>query len=208
MRIAIVDVESLLLQKLSLIIDMEPNFEAVAFFATAEEAFLKMEDFAAELVLTELKLPTMSRITELIAKTKEKNATINFLVFSAHEEREAVISTFRAGASGYILKGGSLKELIEAINYIQDGGISMCRKISRIVINELCNHSVSNDSILTGKEQSILKCIEIDLSYKEIAENLGISCHTVHAHIKSIFRKLKASCRRDAVKKARRSGLL
>ena len=207
MKIFIIEDEPVILEKLSLIFSTEKGFDVVGAFSSAEEAISNINKAMPDMVLVDIKLPGMSGI-EFIEIIKERTPTINLIAFSGYEDRETVISAFRAGASGFILKGSSSRELLKAIDYVQTGGIAMSPPISRIVINELCNHNASNHFLLTEREQHILKGIEEDLSYQEIAENCDISRNTVHAHAKKIYQKLKAKGRKDAIQKARRNGLL
>ena len=207
MRIVIVEDEEILLEKLKLILDTEKGFKVVGAYSSAEEALSNIKKSFPDMMIIDLKLPGMSG-NELMRKIKNINPTINLLAFTGFEDRETVLSAFREGADGFILKGSSLRELVEAISNIQNGGIPMSPRIARTIINEFCNHSVNNHFILTNREKDVLRYIEKDLSYKEIAERIDISRHTVHTHIKNIYKKLKASCRKDAIQKARRNGLL
>lgn len=207
MRIAIIEDEEILLENLKLILDSEKDLKVVGAYSSAEEALSDLKKSSPDLIIIDLKLPDMSG-NELIRKIKMVNSSINLLAFSGLEDRETVLSTFRAGANGFILKGSSLRELVEAINDIQNGGVPMSPRIARTIINEVCNHSVNNQLILTDREKDILGYIEKDLSYTEIAEEVDISHHTVHTHVKNIYKKLKASGRKDAIQKARRNGLL
>ena len=207
MRIAIVEDEEILLEKLSLILDSEDDFNVVGTYISAEETLLNIKKSAPEVMIIDLKLPGMSGI-ELIRKIKKDYPTTNLLAFTGLEDRETVLSTFKAGASGFILKGSPLRELIEAISNLKTGGVPMSPRIARTIVDEICSHCTSTSFLLTQREKDILKSIEGHLAYKEIAKKFDISRHTVHSHIKNIYGKLKASCREDAIKKARRNGLL
>lgn len=207
MRIAIVEDEEILLEKLRLILDSEEGFEVVGVYPTAEKAFSNIKKSSPDLMIIDMKLPDMSG-HELMMKISKLDPTINLLAFTGSEEREVVLSAFEAGADGFILKGASLRELVEAIGSIQEGGVPLSPRIARTIIGEFCNHNANNDFIITNREKEVLRYIEQDFSYTEIAEIINISPHTVHSHIKNIFKKLKASGRKDAIQKARRNGLI
>ena len=83
----------------------------------------------------------------------------------------------------------------------------MSPRIARKVIGEFQKIAVEENP-LSLKENKIIRCIAEGLTYKTIAERLGISPHTVHNHIKSIYGKLQASNRVDALNRARKIGIL
>ena len=84
----------------------------------------------------------------------------------------------------------------------------MSPKIARAVIAEFQDDSISEQYLLTHREKEILIELEKGLTYKEIANKLTISYHTIHSHIKNIYDKLHAKSRRDAVIKARQKGII
>ena len=207
MRLAIVEYEDITLKRLHLILESEYTFNIVGAYSSAEEALSNIDKSIPDVMIIDLRLPHMSGV-ELMMKIKKKYPFISLLAYSGFHDRETVLSVFKAGASGFIIKGTPIKDLIEAINDFQSGGIPMSSKIARIIINELCCPSVNDTFALTGREQGILKSVEKDLSYKEIAEKFDISRHTVHTHIKNIYKKLEVNCKKEAIHKARRNGLI
>jgi two-component system NarL family response regulator len=83
----------------------------------------------------------------------------------------------------------------------------MSPRIARKVIGEFQKTAVEENP-LSPKENRIIRYIEEGLTYKIIAERLGLSPHTVHNHIKNIYGKLHAGNRIDALNRARRIGIL
>ena len=142
-------------------------------------------------MLTDLGLPGMSGI-ELIKKAKDDMPSLEIMTHTVFEDRENVFAAIKAGASGYILKGSSPREIVEAIHEIHKGGAPMSPKIARKVIHEFQDENVEDQYILSQRERDIVKCIEQGLTYKEISLRLKISSHTVHTHIKNIYEKLQA----------------
>jgi two-component system NarL family response regulator len=130
------------------------------------------------------------------------------MAHTVFDDRENVFSALKAGASGYILKGCSPREIIEAIYDLYKGGSPMSPKIARKVIHEFQDAEVAEQFVLSQREKGIIKCIEQGLTYKEIATDLNISSHTVHSHIKRIYEKLQSKDRTEALVKARKSGVI
>ncbi|MBI5213458.1 MAG: response regulator transcription factor [Nitrospirae bacterium] len=207
MRIAIVEDNRLLLENLKLLLSGEANIEVVGDFISAEEALLRLKETAPEIILADIGLPGMSGI-ELIKKAKGEMPDVEIMAHTIFEDKENVFSAIKAGASGYILKGSSPREIIEALHNLYKGGAPMSPKIARKVIMEFQDEGIGEQYILSHREKEIVKLVEKGLSYKEISKKLNISPHTVHTHIKNIYEKLQAKNRQEALIKARKKGII
>ena len=137
------------------------------------------------------------------------------MALTVYEDRESVFAAIMAGACGYLLKGVAFDELVASLRQLQSGGAPMSPNIARRLLVDIQNSSVPRlasppppPQLLSARELAILRHIEQGLSYKEIAQLLGISTHTVHSHLKSTYEKFRAHGRHEAVIKARRLGIL
>src|SRR6185369_11886767 len=207
MQIAIVEDNRLLLENLRLLLDGETGISVVGAFLSGEEALSELAACSPDVMLVDLDLPGISGI-ELIKRVKAKSPALDIMAYTIFEDRETVFSAIKAGASGYILKGSTPRELIESLNSLYRGGAPMSPKIARKVIQEFQDETVSESSLLSHREKEIVRGIEQGLTYKNIAEKFFISPHTVHTHIKNIYEKLQAKDRPEAISKARRKGLI
>jgi len=207
MQIVIVEDNRLLLENLRLLLNGEEGINVTGAFATAEDALPELEVCAPDVMLTDLDLPGISGI-ELTRLAKSRLPDLDIMAYTIFEDRETVFSAIKAGASGYILKGSTPRELIESLNSLYRGGAPMSPKIARKVIQEFQDETVSESSLLSHREKEIVRGIEQGLTYKNIAEKFFISPHTVHTHIKNIYEKLQAKDRPEAISKARRKGLI
>ncbi|MBI5042339.1 MAG: response regulator transcription factor [Nitrospirae bacterium] len=212
MNIAIVEDDPLLRENLKLLLNGEKDISVISDWGSAEEALtaIRQQGAAApcfDIMLVDLGLPIMSGI-DLIKKVKEKKPEVELMAHTVFEDRDNVFSAIKAGASGYILKGSSPRELIEALHSLYQGGAPMSPKIARKLIMEFQDEGASEEYLLSHREKEIVKCIEDGLAYKEIAEKLSISPHTVHTHIKKIYEKLHARNRQEALTTARKKGII
>ena len=98
--------------------------------------------------------------------------------------------------------------MIEALQTLHKGGAPMSPKIARSIIREFQNQNIEDQYLLTTREKQILKKLECGMRYKEIAEDLNISPHTVHTHIKRTYEKLHAKNRKEALITARKKGMI
>ncbi|HAR45555.1 MAG: DNA-binding response regulator [Nitrospirae bacterium GWC2_57_13] len=207
MRLVIVEDDPLLLENLKLMLNGEKNITVTGAFPSAEEALPKLKRAPPDVMLVDLGLPGMSG-NELIGKVKTMQPGVEIMVHTVYEDRDSVFSAIKAGASGYILKGSTPRELVEALYNVHQGGSPMSPKIARKVIREFQDESIQEQYFLSHRETEIVKSIEQGMSYKEIADRFSISPHTVHSHIKHIYEKLQAKDRQDALVKARKKGII
>lgn len=207
MRLVIIEDDPLLLENLSLLLRGEEGITVAGSYRSAEDALRFLRDAAPEVMLTDLGLPGMSGV-ELIKKAKDLIPSLEIMAHTVFEDRERVFTAIKAGASGYLLKGSSPREIIESIHSLYKGGAPMSPKIARKIIHEFQDDIPGEQFLLTPREKEIVKRVEDGLTYKEIGEKLGISTHTVHTHIKNIYEKLQAKDRSDAIIKARKKGII
>jgi len=207
MRLVIVEDDPLLRENLKLILGGEAGITVVGAYGSGEDAMLSIKKSAAEVMLADLGLPGMSGI-ELIKKVKDEMPALEIMAHTVFEDRENVFSALKAGASGYMLKGSSPREIIEAIYGLYKGGAPMSPKIARKVIHEFRDEHAAEPYFLSQREKEIVRCVEEGLTYKDISERLCISHHTVHTHIKNIYEKLQAKDRNEALAKAREKGII
>jgi two-component system NarL family response regulator len=207
MQLAIIEDDPLLRDNLKLLLGGEPGITVAGAYPSGEDALKAMRKSLPEVVLCDLGLPGMSGI-EFIQKIKAEAPSLEIMAHTVFDDRENVFSALKAGASGYLLKGCSPREIIEAIYELYKGGSPMSPKIARKVIHEFQDADVAEQFILSQREKSILKCIELGMTYKEIASDLSISSHTVHSHIKRIYEKLQAKDRVEALVNARKGGFI
>jgi RNA polymerase sigma factor (sigma-70 family) len=206
-RIVLVEDDPLLSGNISLLLKGQPEIVFLNSYESAEEALAALPALAPEVMIVDLGLPGMSGI-DLIRRIKSERPEIEIMAHTVFEDRDNVFSALKNGASGYLLKGSSSKEFIEAIFSLYAGGAPMSPKIARSVIREFQEEGIQESYLLSQREKQILRNLEKGLSYKEIAAELNISTNTVHSHIKNIYEKLQAKNRQEAFVKARRKGIL
>jgi DNA-binding NarL/FixJ family response regulator len=207
MKVAIVEDDVLLRQNLKLLLSGESGISVVSAYGSAEEALRSIGKARPEILLADIGLPGMSGI-ELIREVKEQMPGIEIMAHTVFDDRETVFSAIKAGASGYILKGSTPRELIDALHTLAKGGSPMSPKIARKVIREFQDEGIDEQYLLSHRETEIVREVENGLTYKDIALKLNISPHTVHTHIKNIYEKLHAKDRQGALVAARKKGII
>lgn len=207
MKISIVEDDVMLRENLKLLLSGESGISVISAYGSAEDALQGIRKSRPDILLTDIGLPGMSGI-ELIRKIKDLMPDIEIMAHTVFDDRETVFSAIKAGASGYILKGSTPRELIDALRTLAKGGSPMSPKIARKVIREFQAAGPDEQYLLSHREIEIVKEVENGLTYKDIATKLAISPHTVHTHIKNIYEKLHAKDRPEALVTARRKGII
>jgi DNA-binding NarL/FixJ family response regulator len=207
-KLCIVEDDAGLLANLSLLLGGEPGFEVVGAFNSAEAALAQMQWNRCNTLLVDLNLPGRSGV-DLIQTLRTNYPTLQILVHTISEQRATVFAAIKAGAMGYLLKGSSPRDLIEALRNLHSGGAPMSAKIARKVILELQGQVAAPPlEPLSQRESTVLNGIALGKSYKELAVELGVSPHTIHAYVKRVYEKLQARNRSEILQKARVLGII
>jgi len=207
MKVSIVEDDVLLRENLKLLLSGEPGIFVVSAYGSAEEALASIKRSRPDILLADIGLPGMSGV-DLIRQLKDQMPDLEIMAHTVFDDRETVFSAIKSGASGYILKGSTPRDLIDALHTLAKGGSPMSPKIARKVIREFQDDAVDEQYLLSHRETEIVKAIENGLTYKDIAAKYNISPHTVHTHIKNIYEKLHAKDRQGALVAARRKGII
>ena len=204
MRLVIIEDDRRQRERLSLALNEEAGIRVVGSFETAEEALKSLERLSADVLLVDIGLPGLSGV-ELIRRARDLMPDVEMLAHTVFDDKSTIFSALKAGATGYILKGSRLAQIIEALHQVQEGGAPMTPSIARKVIREFQDvPSGEEDHVLTHRQIEIIKEIEYGLTYKQIAFKFNISPNTVNVHIKNIYQKLKAKDRQDALRSAQK----
>lgn len=187
----------------------ERGFDCPLATATCEEALAALGKQAPpDIVLMDIGLPGMSGIDgcRLLA---ERSPRTRILMLTVHDERDLVYDAITAGATGYLLKGSSPEDLVEALRQVSDGGAPINPFIARKLLDTFARlNRPAEDYGLTEREREILELMVEGPTMQGIADRLGVSYHTVDAHIRNIYGKLHVHSRSGAVAKALRERLV
>jgi DNA-binding NarL/FixJ family response regulator len=180
--------------------------------ASLAEARALIHGDTVDAALIDLGLPDGNGI-DLIHALKEKNRDCEILVITVFAERDRVLRSLEAGASGYLLKSELPRQSGRLIETIAAGGSPLSPSIARYLIEEMHGSTrrrtaLRAESGLSEREHEILEFCARGLRYAEIARTLALSPHTINSHLKSIYRKLMVNSRGQAIFEARRRGLL
>lgn len=202
-HIAIVEDDNEIRQTLNLIIDGSTGFSCKYAFPDGESALASIGNLPLDIVLMDIDLPGKSGI-EVTRQLKRENPQLDIIMLTVQSDDDSIFESLCAGASGYLLKDTSPAELLVHIREVHDGGAPMSSSIARRIINSFR----VIDNPLSDRETEILKMLSKGLNYKEIAQEVFLSPHTVKTHIKNIYSKLHVGNRAEAIYKALKQKLI
>jgi DNA-binding NarL/FixJ family response regulator len=157
-----------------------------------------------DVVLMDVSMPTVDGIDatrQLLIDAPE----MRVVMLTMHIDREIFDSALKAGAVGYVTKDSSISEVVEAIRIAANGDRPMSPRLAEALLNEARRDT---DGIVSTREEEVLQLVADGLGTNEIAERLFISHRTVKNHLASIYEKLNARDRTQAVLMAVKMGIV
>ena len=154
----------------------------------------------------DMQMPGMDGVQTTQA-IREKYPQVQVLALTSFYDKKLVQQAMQAGASGYLVKGVSAKELAEAIQLAHSGNTILSKEASQALIQEDYQPSRLG-SDLTDRELEVLPLMADGMSNAEIAQHLNISISTTKHHVRAILSKLDAANRAQAVSIAMQNNLI
>lgn len=189
---------------------------------TVQDAYSLLFMTQPKVALIDLGLPDASGI-EVIEWLNRSMPDTECLVITTFGDEDHVVRSLEAGASGYLLKDYSGEQLTAHILEVANGGSPISPLIARQVLAKIHEFRASEFRLpenpasaeptektahLTDRELKVLQQVARGFTAIEIAEQMGISSHTVATHVKRIYKKLHVHSRSEAVYEASLLGLI
>lgn len=178
------------------------------------QLFFMLEDQQPDVLLLDISLPKMSGI-EVAQKLKNNHPNIKVIMLSMHTNEDFILNALKAGAKGYLPKNTTRKELIAAIQDVNQGKEYFSAEISQIILKSYVKKAQTGTNLddedaarLTRRETEVLKLVAEGKQNAEIANELFISTRTVESHRTHIMKKLELNNTVDMVKYAIRHKLI
>jgi len=200
--VSLVDDEADLREHISGYLQAAGGFKCKSIYARAEEALEHLPQNRPDVVLMDINPGGMDGI-ECMRQLKVRMPEAQVLMLTVFEDTDKIFRALAAGASGYLLKRLSPAKLLEAIRDVRDGGSPMSASIARKVVQSFRTIPAHGDETmdLSQREREVLNGLAEGLAYKQIADQLQVSIHTVRNYIRRIYEKLHVRSRTEAVAK-------
>jgi DNA-binding NarL/FixJ family response regulator len=201
-RVAIVDDDEGIRTSLAALIRRSPALRLAGDYPDAETALKEIPRRPPDVVLMDINLPGINGV-ECVRQLKTAIPSIQFLMLTVYEDSDSLFNSFKAGASGYLLKRTASARLLEAIRDVHAGGSPMTPQLARRVVQYFSKPVEDNSSVsrLTPGEREFLDQLANGYAYKEIADRMKISIDTVRSYVRTVYEKLHVHSRTEAVVK-------
>ncbi|MFO0587417.1 MAG: response regulator transcription factor [Polyangiaceae bacterium] len=207
-RVLIAEDHTIVRQGLIALLGTEHGIQIVGEAADGHEAVASTLRLKPHVVLMDLAMPGMNGVEATRAIKKDAPDTA-VLILSMHAAEEHVRPAVRAGATGYLLKGSGLSDLVSAIRAVASGEAFLSPTVAKILLRDAqAEEEPSSNGPLTAREREILQLVGEGSSSPEIARSLHLSVKTVEGHRSRIMAKLNLHDVAGLVRYAIRVGLV
>jgi DNA-binding NarL/FixJ family response regulator len=198
-RVLIADDQMMVREGFSVLLGAMPDIEVVGEAVNGRDAVERVRELAPDVVLMDIRMPEMNGI-EATREIVAANGAAKVLVLTTFDLDEYVYQALRAGASGFLLKDASARQLADGVRVVAAGEALLAPSVTKRLITEFSKLSESPRLIpaaqqaaygdLTERETEVLVLIAQGLSNVEIAERLVVAESTIKTHVSRVLVKL------------------
>lgn len=216
-RIVIADDHPILRDGLKKLLSFEEDFEVVGEAENGRDVLDKIQEFAPDILLLDLSMPTLDGLAALQVLQQSNNKT-KVIVLTASEDKNQFVQAMKLGCSGIVLKQTATDLIVKSIRKVYGGEIWLDSHTTAAVMRQFASpmDGGSNGapgtksrerSPLSTREREIVQLVAQGFKNKEMAEKMFISEQTVKNHLHNIFDKLGVSDRLELALYAIHKGL-
>jgi len=210
-RILVVDDHTLFRQGIVGLLESQGDLEVVGQAANGNEALAAAAQLSPDVVLMDISMPGTSGLTAAV-EIKSRIPNANVLILTIHDREDYLYQALRAGASGYVLKGADIHDLLDAVRSAYRGEVYLYPTATKALVADYLRRARAGEDRagydgLTDREREILHLIAQGKTTPGIAAELTLSPHTVQSHRDHIMTKLGLHSRAALIKYAIEKGL-
>jgi DNA-binding NarL/FixJ family response regulator len=212
-RVLVADDHPVVREGLVAMLRTQPDFDIVGEATTGREALDLVARRDPDVLLLDLEMPDVDGVS-VLRQLRERSSRTRAIVFTVFDTDDRIIAAVEAGAAGYLLKGAPRSEIFAAVRVVHAGGSLLEPVVASKVLQHVRDAGARGGDasraapMLTAREQNVLELMARGRTNKQIAAALSITERTVKFHVSSIFTKLGAGNRADAVTRALQAGLI
>ena len=181
----------------------EDGFVVVGEARDGQEAVQLAAELMPDVVLMDVSMPVLDGI-EATRQLRAREGAAQVVMLTMHADADVVRRALAAGAVGYLTKDCEISEVSEAVRLAASGDGAVSPSLAAAILRE---HAAAQP-IVSAREAEVLQLIAEGASPPEVAAQLFISVKTVKNHLSSIYEKLDARDRTQAVLKGLRMGII
>jgi two-component system, NarL family, response regulator DegU len=204
-RVLLVDDHQLLRQAVRRALE-DAGMEVVAEAGDGSEAVRLANELKPDVIVMDVSMPVLDGV-EATRRIHAVHADLPIVVLTMHGEESQRREAVEAGATGFLTKDVSMQDVVRTVHQAAGGDMALSPELASTILTEL-RAPDTRTSPLTPREEEVLQLIADGLSTTEVANQLFISGKTVKNHLASIYEKLDARDRTQAVLAAVRIGII
>ncbi|GAA3542898.1 DNA-binding response regulator [Aeromicrobium flavum] len=209
-RVVVVDDHQILRDGLVALLGALGGIEVTGTAGDGREAIHVVQDDPPDVVVMDIQMPTLDGI-EATRHITGRHRDVRVLMLTMNEDDDTILSALRAGASGYLLKGADATEVHRAIVATAAGGMvfgaSVAARVAGLFAGRARHRPDHPFPELSERERAVLDLLAAGRSNDAIAAELFVSNKTVRNAVSTIYAKLHAADRAEAIIRAREAGL-
>jgi len=205
-RVLLVDDHQLLRQAVRRALE-DAGMDVVAEAGDGSEAVKVVADLRPDVVVMDVSMPVLDGV-EATRRIHTAQPELPIVVLTMHGEESQRREAIAAGATGFLTKDVSMQDVVRTVHEAAGGEMDLSAELASTILSELRLPAPPHSSPLTPREEEVLQLVADGLSTTEVAERLFISGKTVKNHLASIYEKLDARDRTQAVLAAVRIGII
>ena len=210
-RVLLADDHTVLRSGLRALLNQEPDMAVVGEAVNGREAIEMAQALKPDVIVLDISMPEIDGM-EAVQRIQRLGLPTHVVMLTMHAEDRYLFETLRTGASGYVLKSSSDKDLTEAIRTVHRGDVFLYPSALTRILGEYLKGARGDrqggNGSLTGREEEVLKLTAKGYTNHEIAARLAISPKTVDTYRQRIMEKLNLHHRSELVRYALKTGLL
>ena len=210
-RILLADDHALVRAGVRRILDAEPDLTVIAEASDGAEAVELARSTSPDLAVLDISMPRMTGL-QATREIKRRAPSVQILMLSMHDNEQYFFTALKAGAAGYVLKSAADEDLVSACRAAMRGDSFLYAGVASTLVRDFLERMRRGErtprSVLTAREDEVVKLIAEGHSSKEIAATLVISYKTVERHRANILAKLGMRDRTELTRYAIRAGLI
>lgn len=186
---------------------LDEGFDVIAEAADGLEAVTLALEHRPDVVLMDVTMPEFDGV-EATRRICEADPSIRVVMLTMHADEDVITAAIRAGAVGYLVKDCTFEEVAATVREAASDDTDVSPNVAATMLAEARDLSNGDDAVISRREIEVLQLIADGCSTPEVAEKLYISQKTVKNHLASIYSKLDARDRTQAVLQAVRMGIV
>ncbi len=207
-RLALADDHRLFRESLRMARATEPDLEIVGEASNGRETLAMVERVRPEVLLLDIALPDSNGI-EVAGKLRRLYPALHILALTGYADKVFIEEMLKTGAKGYIVKSAGSEDLIRGIRAVVGGRNYLCAESTQAMLGKAPAGAPTSPpvTVLTHREQQVLRLLAEGQRSLQIAEELGISAATVEVYRRKIKTKLDLHTTAELTRYAIREGL-